>query len=336
MSDPSQSRNTIASLPPAWSVIFAGLLLLVGIQLAAAGGIDPSSPSAFVRTLVNVPEAGMDFGRAKLAVDKFVDPTIDDAAALAEIDRMAGTVKKMLTTLPPDAAATSMEKMKALRTFLYQGGWWNNGRPFEYDLSDPYGQKPGSQSLTNYLATRKGNCVSMPALFVILGQRLGLNVTLSTAPLHVFVKFTDDTTGTTWNLETTSGAGFTRDIWYREKLPMTDEAIAKGVYLKTLSRREALSVLAMPVLDHLLEAGRYEDAITVADVLIDAYPANAYTLVKKGTAYYRLLDAEIIKKYPKQSDIPADKVAYANGLYQANKQAFAKAEALGWREPKLN
>ena len=95
-------------------------------------------------------------------------------------------------------------------------------------------------------------------------------------------------------------------------------------------------MLATPILDRRLETGRFEEAIAVADVLIDAYPANAYTLVKKGTAYYRLLDAEIIKKYPKQSDIPANKVAYANGLYQANKQAFAKAETLGWREPTLN
>ena len=43
----------------------------------------------------------------------------------------------------------------------------------------------------------------------------------------------------------TSGAGFTRDVWYREKLPpITDEAIANGVYLKTLSRREAIAVMA--------------------------------------------------------------------------------------------
>ncbi|CDX21214.1 conserved exported hypothetical protein [Mesorhizobium sp. ORS 3324] len=314
--------------------IFVLLLGLISGRSAATDQLTRHDPAIFIRALLNAPEGEMDFGRAKLAVDKFVDPSIDDVGALAEIERMVGTVQKILATLPPDAASTSMEKMKALRTFLYEGGWWNNGRPFEYDLSDPYGQKPGSQLLTNYLATRKGNCVSMPALFLTLGQRLGLNVTLSTAPLHVFVKFTDDATDKTWNLETTSGAGFTRDVWYREKLPMTDEAIANGVYLKTLSRREALSVLATPVLDHLLETGRYEDAIAVADVLVDAYPANAYTLVKKGTAYYRLLDAEIIQKYPKQSDIPAEKVAYANGLYQANKQAFAKAEALGWREPR--
>ncbi|MER8492432.1 hypothetical protein NKI51_31025 [Mesorhizobium australicum] len=308
------------------------LSLTVG-GTAAADQLPVSNPASFVRTLL---ESEIDFARAKLAVDKFIDPSVDEAATLAELDGMVATVNKMLGTLPPESASTSMEKMKALRTFLYEGGWWNNGRPFQYDLSDPYGQQPGAQRLSNYLVTRKGNCVSMPTLFLALGERLGLNLTLSTAPLHVFVKFTDEATGKTWNLETTSGGGLTRDDWYRQKVPMTDEAIANGVYLKTLSRREALSIIATSVLDNLIATGRNEDAIAVADVLIKAYPANAYTLVKKGTAYYRLLDVNIIKKYPKQSDIPAEMIAYANDLYRANQDAFAKAEALGWREPKLN
>ncbi|TPN00878.1 hypothetical protein FKO01_50280 [Mesorhizobium sp. B2-3-3] len=316
-----------------YAFIFALLLGLNVGRPAVADHLPTSNPATFVRSLL---ESETDFGRAKLAVDKFIGPSVDEAAVLAEIDGMVATINKMLGTLPPDTASTSMEKMKALRTFLYEGGWWNNGRPFQYDLSDPYGQQPGAQLLSNYLVTRKGNCVSMPMLFLVLGERLGLKLTLSTAPLHVFVKFTDDATGKTWNLETTSGAGFTRDEWYRQKLPMTDQAIANGVYLKTLSRREAMSVIATAVLDNLIAADRYEDAIAVADVLSEAYPANAYTLVKKGTAYYRLLDANIIKKYPKQSDIPADKIAYANDLYRANQAAFAKAEALGWREPKLN
>jgi hypothetical protein len=36
------------------------------------------------------------------------------------------------------------------------------------------------------------------------------------------------------------------------------------------------------------------------------------------------------------SEIPEMEAAYANELYRANQDAFTKAEALGWREPKLN
>ena len=313
----------------AWLALALSMCLTTDRPFAAE--LQARSPADFVQALLDAPAAEMDFARAKLAVDKFVDPSVDEAAALTEIDGMVATVRKMLATLPPEAAATDIEKLKALRAFLYEVGWWNENKPFQYDLSDPLGQKPGSQLLTTYLATRKGNCVSMPALLLALGERLGLDMTLSTAPLHVFVKWTD--AGKTWNLEATSGGGFTRDEHYRKQLPMTDEAVRNGVYLKRLDRREALSVMATAVVDRLIASGRYEEAVRVADVLIEAYPANAYALVKKGTAYYRLLERDVIKKYPNQGDIPADRVAYANDLYKANQDAFARAEAMGWRMP---
>jgi regulator of sirC expression with transglutaminase-like and TPR domain len=329
----NMGNRTAERLSLALILVLASICPLMAEQSRVS---NPVAPAAFVQTLLKMPSTELDFARAKLAIDAFVDPSLDSAAVLAQIDGMVATVNKMLGTVPPERASTSMEKMKALQAFIYQSGHWNGGKPFQYDLSDPYGQQPGAHLLHNYLASRKGNCVSMPILFLALGERLGLNVTLSTAPLHIFVKWTDDETGKTWNLETTSGAGFTRDAHYRKLLPTTDEAVANGVYLKALSRQEALSVMATLIIDHLIDIGRYEEAIEVADVLIAAYPANAYALVKKGNAYYRLLEQNIIRKYPKQSDIPPDKIAFANELYRANQEAFAQPEALGWREPTLD
>ena len=96
--------------------------------------------------------------------------------------------------------------------------------------------------LQRYLTTRRGNCITMPILFLALGQRLGLTMTLAEAPLHVFVKYTDDG-GVVWNLEPTSGGGFTRDAWYRKKLPMSDKAVANGVYLRPLAHEEATALI---------------------------------------------------------------------------------------------
>lgn len=313
-----------------WS-LFLTPLATSGSAVEAA----PEEPVAIVRELLETPEYSIDFAQAKLAIDASIDPATDAGAIRAELDAMVATVERMLATIPPEKAGTNREKLAALRAFLYEPGWWNDHRPFQYDFSDAYGQNLGAQLLSTYLRSRRGNCVSMPILFAILGDRLGLDVTLSTAPLHVFVKYTDDS-GTTWNLEATSGAGFTRDVWYRERLPpITDEAITNGVYLKTLTRREAVSVMAATLLEYLLAQRRYAEAIAVADVLIEVYPANAHALVKKGTAYARLLNENFIRKYPRESDIPADELPYAVELYQANQEAFARAEALGWREPEL-
>lgn len=94
-------------------------------------------------------------------------------------------------------------------------------------------------------------------------------------------------------------------------------------------------MIAASVLDHLLLTGRYEDAIAVADLLLEAYPTFAYALVKKGTAYYRMLDEQFIQTYPREADIPADELPRALALHRANQAAFARAEAMGWREPEL-
>ncbi|BCH16795.1 transglutaminase family protein [Mesorhizobium sp. L-2-11] len=310
------------------------LFLVVATWPAIAG--EAQSPVTFVRSILNAPASEMSFARTKIAVDRFADPSINEAATIAELDGMVAIVGKMLSTLPPAEAATDMEKMKALRAFIYEPGHWNDQKPFQYDLADPFGQQFGAQMLTRYLATKKGNCVSMPMLFLALGEKLGLDLALSTAPLHVFVKFTDRATGKTWNLETTSGAGFARDEHYRKIAPMTDQAVANGVYLKTLNRHETLALIATGALDALLAAGRYDEAIAVADVLIEANPADAYSLTKKGTAYYRLLERDFIRKYPAEKDIPPAEMPRAIELSRANQDAFAKAEALGWREPKLN
>lgn len=300
------------------------VLLWVGASSLAA-----ASDDAAIATLQAETEAlfkpGRDLAEVKLAIDHMVDPTVDVEAGLAAIDRMAGEVQAMA-----DEATGSAEKLAALKRYVYEAGVWNGNKPFQYDLTDPLGENPASRKLIRYLETRRGNCVTMPILLLLLGERLGLKMTLAEAPLHLFVKYTDDD-GKTWNLEATSGAGFTRDAWYREKLPMTDKAVQNGIYLRALSRDETVATMAAFLVEHHLAAGDFEKAAAVADVLLRHYPNAAYVLAKKGTAYFRLLQREVISQYTRMEDIPPDLRARADAWYRENTTAFDRAEALGWR-----
>lgn len=261
----------------------------------------------------------------KLSVDSMVDPATNPQAVTSMVDRMADDVKAMA-----GEGAKSAETLAVLKRYLYESGAWNGNRPFQYDLDDPLGEKPANRLLQRYLTTRRGNCITMPMLMTFVGQRLGLKMTLAEAPLHVFVKYTDDD-GTMWNLEATSGGGFTRDVWYRQKLPMSDMAVANGVYLRPLSHEEATALIASFVVEHHIEAGEFENAIAVSDVLLRHYPGFAYGLVKKGSAYSGLLRRELAGKYTRVEDIPVDLKVKADYWYAQNMQAFAKAEAMGWR-----
>ena len=86
------------------------------------------------------------------------------------------------------------------------------------ELADPFGLRVENKLLSTYMRTRLGNCVSMPTLFMILAERVGLEASFVVAPLHVFVRFNHPERGPT-NVEATSGAHFARDEWYREKMP---------------------------------------------------------------------------------------------------------------------
>ena len=226
---------------------------------------------------------GRDLAGIKFTVDQMADPAADVAAAAAELDRLSQALREMMA-----GAQTRAEKLEALKRLIYEPGPWNGSRAFAYDTDDPLGKKPANRYLHNYLASRRGNCVTMPILFVILGERIGLDLTLAEAPLHLLVKYTDDS-GTIWNLEPTSGGGFSRDAWYRKELPMTDKAVEEGTYLRPLPRAEAITLITLQAAETHMRAGRYEQAIIAANVLLRHFPRFAHAMVVKGSSYSMIL-----------------------------------------------
>lgn len=304
--------------------VAAALSIFLGFVTPAFAESGPAKAHR-VAELLKSADGGLDFVEAKLAIDKIVEPTIDTEATLAELDQLTAAVRVLAGPNP-----TSAQKIAAVRKVIYEPGPWNGNRPFSYDLADPLGQDAKNKLLSTYLRTRKGNCVSMPALFLILADRLGADVTLSSAPLHIFIKWTDET-GRVTNLETTSGGHPARDVWIRQQEPFTDEAVANGVYLQKMSRREAVAHLANLVVDLQIAAGDYEGAISSANAILDVNPKDVYAMLKAGSAYGHLLRTRFHEVYPTPADIPPDKVADYRYAVKMNAEMFERAEALGWR-----
>jgi len=279
-----------------------------------------------IRELFTRDMTTLDLARVKIEVDRMIDPTIDVETQLAQIDEMVATIEDMLPR-----NADSWAKIETIRRYIYEPGPWNENRAFSYDHDDPYGFDVQNKLLSDYIQDRRGNCITMPFLFIILGQRLGLDVTPAMAPLHVFVKFTDDQ-GITHNLETTSGALRARDQHYRDLLPITDAAIANGVFLTPLTTEQTVAVIAVVIVEDLIAQERYHDAMAVADIVLDHYPNFAYAMVKKGTAAYHLLQSEFYANYPTAEDVPVDQRSYLAYLQRINQSTFDTAETLGWRQ----
>ncbi len=279
-----------------------------------------------LRAILQQPEQEIDFAKAKLTIDKQIDPTVDVETGLKKIDAMVAQIKAM-----SDFGPSSTAKLLALKRYLYEPGEWNSFQPYQYNLDDPLGTRIGNKLLPTYLASKKGNCVTMPLLFVILGQRLGIDVTAATAPVHILVKFRDET-GVWSNLETTSGAEPARDAWIRQQLPMTDLAIANGVYLRPLTKKETSALMAETLTEHYVDLHEFEKLITVSDLILEYYPKNVPVMIRKSNAYYDLMQKYYVQRYRSPDDIPDRAKGHYLYLSQNNRFWATKAQALGWQE----
>nr|WP_244292546.1 transglutaminase family protein [Xanthomonas hyacinthi] len=178
--------------------------------------------------------------------------------------------------------ANRRSQLDALLVTLYQSGPWNDNRPFRYDLDDPLGKNRTNKLLATYLATRKGNCVSMPILLTILGQRLRLFMTLATAPEHVLVEFVDDESR--WlNIEATAG-GFKFDSSYERETGITPTAIQNEIYLRPLSPHETVGVMASTLMEHYTAKKQGDALLAVAELALTANPKDTVAMIQKATS----------------------------------------------------
>ena len=302
--------------------------MLIAFQMQVAFAAENSTGAIqVIESILNKPDTEIDLAKAKLTIDKLVDPSINSYVVMTEINKMVKIFKKDL-----NPNMMPFDKVLSLSAFLYEPGYWNNYKPFQYDLADPFGQELNTKLISTYLKTKKGNCISMPILYAILAEKLGLDVTLSTAPLHVFVKFKDPKSGKYFNIETTDKGQPASDDFYRKKSHITDVAIQKGVYLQPLNKKQSIAVMAMVLNESFEKQGKWQQSIDLAKLLLKVYPQYAYAMIKVGNGYSRLLNAEISKAKMKGSYTPAEK-QHMDYLYQQNLQWFAKAENIGWQMP---
>ena len=268
----------------------------------------------------------LDFLQIALHFDRMIDPSTDNASITAEIDEMVARIKAMARPNADDN-----RKFATLRHFVYEAGDWNNNRPFSYDLDDPLGTKIENKLLSTYLQTRKGNCVSMPILILVLGERLGLEMTLSTAPTHVYVQYHDKARDRWVNLETTDGAHPARSEYLREHFPMTDLAIENGIYMKRRNRQEIAAIMALTVSEYYSDQGRYEDVAKHSELILRHDPNNISAILHRASAFGRMMERDFHSRYPQPNLIPIHLRNKYEYMAVQNQGGFNHAESLGWR-----
>jgi len=301
-----------------------GLLVLA---LWAATNWASAPQETTLRLLLQQPEGSIDLARAKITIDRMVDPSIDTDATMRLVDEWAAKARARFP-----ANATNRAKMEALISTLYEPGPWNDYRPFGYDYSDPFGQNIKNTLLSTYLSTRKGQCVIMPVAFVVIGQRLGLPLTMTTAPYHLIVKYGDEEQGQWTNFEATS-ALFHADSGYEQALNIPPEATRNDTFLRPYTQRESVALFATASLLPYYRQNKWAERMLAAtDLILQANPKDVIAMTIRGDAYYLLIEQQFRSKYPQAEQIPQELHDTYMDYSKQNNDWYTKAEALGWRQ----
>jgi regulator of sirC expression with transglutaminase-like and TPR domain len=267
-----------------------------------------------------------DFVDVKIAVDKLVDPTIDEESLRKQFNQYMAPLTLMMQGVEKDH-----ERLNVLKQFLFDAGQWNQNHVLSYDFSDPFAKVGTHRFLTYTLNERLGNCVTMPTIMMLLGQKFGLKMTLSILPRHTFVKFTDEL-NRTWNIEATSGGGYTRDTYYREKFQFSEKAVESGAYMSALTDEETIALIAQFIPEWMMQHDKPEEAIAAYDVILKHFPKDVLAWVGRGSSFAMILRRDFVTKFKSLKEMTPKQQQQALQLSQMNKHDFDQAEALGWTE----
>ena len=166
--------------------------------------------------------------------------------------------------------------------------------PFGYDFNDVFGHKTRENLfVSKLLETRKGNCHSLPYLYKILCEELGVDANLALAPNHVYIKHKNIKEGW-YNTELTSGI-FPIDAWIMASGFVHIDAISNGVYMKALNNRESIAVVMIDLADNYNVKFPNNDGTFIlkcCDTAITEYPNFATALILQAETHKKQMKKE--------------------------------------------
>lgn len=166
--------------------------------------------------------------------------------------------------------------------------------PFSYDFNDVFGHKTRENLfVSKLLQTHKGNCHSLPYLYKILAEELGITANLALAPNHVYIKHRSVKDGM-YNTELTSGI-FPIDAWIMASGFVHIDAIRNGVYMKALNNRESIALVLIDLADNYNAKFPNNDGTFIlkcCETAIKEYPNFATALILQAETHKKQMKKE--------------------------------------------
>ncbi len=204
--------------------------------------------------------------------------------------------------------------------------------PYKYNFDDPFGLHNWSNMfVSKLLETGKGNCHSLPYLYKILAEEMGISAYLAFAPNHIYIKSYSEKTGW-YNTELTSGT-FPIDAWIMASGYVTVEAVQNGLYMDTLSIKQSVANCLVD-LAHGFQRKFGKDnpafVLKCCNTCLQYHPTNVNAMLTKAEAQKYYIQAQMkAKNLEKPQDLFTDNSI--KEIYEDMEQTYVKLHQLGYR-----
>ena len=154
--------------------------------------------------------------------------------------------------------------------------------PYEYDFEDIEGKKDWSKMfVTKLMRTRKGQCRSMPLLYLILAEELGVKAWLTYSPSHTYIRL-QDSKQNWYNLELTNGH-YSADSWVLSSGFIKSEALKNQLYMDTLSKKELIAgTLHELNMGYAQKFGYDKFVLQTSETTLKHHPNNVFAMQMKS------------------------------------------------------
>lgn len=211
-------------------------------------------------------------------------------------------------------------------------------KPFHYDFKDVFGHNDITNLfVSKLLMTKEGNCNSMPYLYKILAEELGVDANLALAPNHVYIKHQIKSEGW-YNTELTSGI-FPQDSWLMASGYIHLDAIKNGVFMKALNNKESLALCLFDLAqayNRNFPDNDGEFILKAVNRAIEIYPNFAKALILRAEThkaqFVKLMDKQNLSSANPENIKKAQQDPKAKELMELMTKEYTHIYELGYRQ----
>lgn len=204
--------------------------------------------------------------------------------------------------------------------------------PMRYDFDDYMGKKDWSKMfISKLLASKSGQCHSLPLLYLILCEETGTKANLAFSPSHTYAKFKDQS-GNWHNLELTNGR-IVSDAFIIGSGYITAEALKNRIYMEPLTTKQTIAQCLADLGKEYAQKYGYDNFVSqCVDSTLKYNPTNIFARQVKSdyqTLRFDYVVNQVGRLHPDTLKIHYPKVYQ---LLKERNQSYQFIDASGYQE----